>query len=405
MKGTVYYSALGLFLLSITAIYVPGIHINNTIINNSSSAHTFNLPAGMPTPTNLTKMGDTLVPFIMQTARFKKLSNGAQYHVNPYSSFGYTWGPGIKSTESITLFSPDNSSYIVTDIYVSNNTGTSNAAIYSGSLVSNKTIKDMYFVNATKINVSASIVHSDNWGGYQEQYCSGSFFGVCTGTSSIGKVYGNIQIPSTIAAPSGATSSCCLLGEWTGVASSANGTLNLTQGGIFVKFDNLGYWNWSTPWAFFTEYFPTQTHAIIYQPPSWFTGSGQTVNMTTEPLANCPNGTNNWYEIWSSGGSSTSKGIGCRSTSSITWAESELESPGGCSGRNGNYNGFCQLPQFSNVGFTGNICPAISGTCRNINSNYDPIIGQYIQHNSQDTSTSSISSGGNSWTESWLSSN
>ncbi len=387
MKETViHYSVFGLFLFAVMAMHTSGMHTNSTVINNSSVIHTFNLPAGMPTPATIINIGSSLAPRVMQLSQFKTLAKGVAYHINSYASFGYTWGPNVTSIERIIFFSPDNNSYIVTDIYTSNDV-----------------VQDIYFINATKLGISAS-VYSDNWGGYQAQYCSGTFLGICTGVSSVGKAYGNIQISSSISAPSGATSSCCLIGEWTGVASSENGTKNLTQGGIFVKFDNLGYWSWGTPWAFFTEYFPTQTTAHVIQPPSWFTGLGQTVSMTTEPLANCPNGTDNWYEVWSSGGSSTSQGIGCRSTSSITWSEYELESPAGCSGRGGNYNGFCQLPQFSSVGFTGNICPATSGTCRNINSNSNPILSQYIQHNNQDTSTSSISSGGNSWTESWLSS-
>jgi hypothetical protein len=388
VKGAIaYYGAVGLFLFAAMALHTLGINTNNILVNNISTIHTFNLPAGMPTPATITNMGSSLAPIIMQSSQFKALAKGIPYHINQYSSFGYTWGPNFSSTERIIFFSLDNNSYIVTDIYTSNDI-----------------VQDIYFVNATKLNIYASSANSDNWGGYQAQYCSGTFLGICTWISSVGKTYGNIQIPSSMSAPSGASSSCCAVAEWTGVASNENGTKNLTQGGIIAKFDNLKYWNWSTPWAFFTEYFPTQNTIHVIKPPSWFTGLGQTVNMTIEPLANCPNGTNDWYEVWSSGGSSTSQGIGCRSTSSMIWSEYELESPGSCSGTGGNYNGYCQLPQFSSVEFTGNICPATSGTCRNINSNSNPIFSQYIEHNNQDTSTSSISSGGNSWTEGWLSS-
>ncbi|MCL5106426.1 MAG: hypothetical protein M1331_03470, partial [Candidatus Marsarchaeota archaeon] len=70
----------------------------------------------------------------------------------------------------------------------------------------------------------------------------------------------------------------------------------------------------------------------------------------------------------------------------------------------GCYNGFYQIPEVSSMNFTGNICNN-TGVCRNINSNSDPIQDYYIQHNSQDTSTAPIASGGNAWIEKWLSSN
>jgi hypothetical protein len=53
------------------------------------------------------------------------------------------------------------------------------------------------------------------------------------------------------------------------------------------------------------------------------------------------------------------------------------------------------------IGFTGNICVS-TNNCENINSNNNAgLVGTYIVHNTQDTTTSAIPSNGNSWTEAW----
>jgi hypothetical protein len=79
-----------------------------------------NGPPGFPGAAVVQALGESLVPTIEASAEFQRLSHGVPYHVDPYSGFGYTWGSGIASSVSVTLWSPDNSSYIVTDLGVKN---------------------------------------------------------------------------------------------------------------------------------------------------------------------------------------------------------------------------------------------------------------------------------------------
>lgn len=354
------------------------------IASNYNSISSYKVPVGFPGVSNIISFGNAVAPVVMESQQFQKVANGVVYHTDQYSSFGYTWGPGINSTERIIFFSPDNSSYIVSDIYVSN-----------------KTIQDIYFINRTKVHVSFPGA-SSNYGGYYSEYCSGTFFGTCTGESTLSEVYGNIQIPGTISKPSTgcSTSACAVFGSWTGVSVDGSGA-NLTQGGIsWFGFNVTPPSNNRNGFSLFVQRLPNSPTFIT--PPSGWILSGNTVNMTTEPMANCANTGDDWYQFWKLGGSSTSQAIGCDSPTNIYYGWYIFESPAGCSG-SGCYSGLYQIPEVSSMSFTGNICNNV-GTCRNINSNSDPIQGYYIQHNSQDTSTGTISSGGNSWTESWLSS-
>jgi len=79
-------------------------------------------PCGQPSFANLSAMGNGYAAMIEQTAQFKALANGTTYHVDPYSSFGYEWGPTIPSIEIVTLFSPNETAYITAYVYVSNST-------------------------------------------------------------------------------------------------------------------------------------------------------------------------------------------------------------------------------------------------------------------------------------------
>lgn len=375
-----------LFIVSLIALA----GLSNMVIG-SSAAFASSLPEGglasMPQgfigSANVSVIGETLAPVIEQSLQFKELSGGEAYHVDPTRSFGYTWGVGIPSTERIILYSADNLSYIVAEVYVSN-----------------YTIQDIYFVDGTKIQERFQTA-SANYGGYYAEYCSSSLLGICLGESALSEVYGNIQIPSTISRPSSGCKgvACAAFGEWTGVSINSGGT-NLTQGGIsWAGFNVTPPSNNNNGFSLFVERLPGA--ATFFTPPSGWTVQGNTINMTSEPFANCANGGDLWYEVWKLGTSSTTQSIGCDSPSGNYYGWYIFEAPAGCSGT-GCYSGYYQIPQVSSMGFTGNICN--SATCRNINSNSDPIQGYYIQHNSQDTSTGTIASGGNSWTESWLSS-
>jgi hypothetical protein len=105
--------------------------------------------------------------------------------------------------------------------------------------------------------------------------------------------------------------------------------------------------------------------------PSWMNGvAGQTITLKAEALAVCSTSPlkNERFEIWQMGSSSMGQEISCvPNTYSYLWGYYILESPKLSSCTNG-WNGICQLPDFSTVGFTGNICSG-SNNCENINSN------------------------------------
>ncbi len=58
------------------------------------------------------------------------------YHVNPYSSFGYSWGPNTSSIETIIFYSPNSSGEIEVDAFATNST-----------------IQHMYFDNLTLLGI------------------------------------------------------------------------------------------------------------------------------------------------------------------------------------------------------------------------------------------------------------
>ncbi len=117
------------------------------------------------------------------------------------------------------------------------------------------------------------------------------------------------------------------------------------------------------------------------------------------------------YGWWRYNGYTQVQSIKCLKPNSMNFGwyifESPLNNSYCTSGYHAGGNYYCQIPKFSygtgGLSYnTATICNNPGGGCRDINSNGDPINGYYIQHNAQDTSTSSISS--NSWTEYWSSS-
>jgi hypothetical protein len=355
------------------------------------------LPPGFPSFSTLSSVGNSLVSVITKSVQFRAISHGQEYHIEPYSSFGYSWGPGIPSTERVILFSADGSTSIVSEVSIATK------QVQSISLINDTQTRAFY---------STQLSYAD-YSGYSAQFWQCQYIIFSCSTTSILGVYGNIQIPSTISSPTGATAACCQFAEWTGVSSTASGN-NLVQGGIAWTGDNQGSLPQSNSEGFslFTEYVPsgsnTGTGPQFFPPPSWMDGvQGQTILMTTKPDANCSSkgvqsGNVVWVQFWQDGSMSTAQSIQCLSPSTENYGWYIFETPNQSSCTSGGFRGYCEIPKFSTISFTGNICN--QATCRNINSNSDPIQGYYIGHNSVDTATSSIPSGGNSWTETWLSS-
>jgi hypothetical protein len=69
---------------------------------------------------------------IENTSQFRSLADGISYHTNPYSSFGFSWGPDTPSIVTIVFYSPNLSGQIEVDVFTSNST-----------------IQHMYFDNVT----------------------------------------------------------------------------------------------------------------------------------------------------------------------------------------------------------------------------------------------------------------
>lgn len=398
LKGTLTLTmAVGVFLFSTIFAVAFAFNLNNAPIVTGTGNLTmiisrnvhFIKPENYKDITNLSDMGTVLAPEIMQTARFKELANGNVYHINPYSSFGYTWGPGMPSSERIIFFAPNNASYIIVDLYVSNST-----------------IHDMYYTSRSNVSFGSSV--SNNWGGYGAKYCnSGS---PCNSNSSLTQVYGNVTVPSTLTGPLSATHACCVFGEWTGITGGP-GSGNFVQGGIVwggynqtsaVKNAN------TNGFALFVQQPPNSATFIL--PPSWMNGvQGQTIALSTLANGNCATGGLLWVQEWKEGSSSTSQYMGC-SGGNDYYGWYIFESPAGCNGSgcynftdNGKTVSVFQLPEFSGSAFTGYLCGS-SFSCRPINSNNDPVGQFFLYHRSEDVVPSTIS-GANSWIDAWISSN
>ena len=220
-----------LIVASLLLITVPVGHAGT----QSSSSST---PAGFPGGAQIISQGNSLVAMVEDSAQFQSLANGIQYHVNPYSSFGYSSGPSAVSTEVVVLFSPNNDSYIEAEVNLQTNQ-----------------ITNMYFTNSTQTDYR--FTSSPYWSGYDGQYCSGNFLGICTGHSPLFESYGNVQVANSYSEHSAIgsleTSACCALGQWVGMANASGGTSYLVQGGTaFIcchltipsqsNSDNLSLW-------------------------------------------------------------------------------------------------------------------------------------------------------------------
>jgi hypothetical protein len=353
-------------------------------------------PPGYPGDAVVQSLGNSFVSLIENSAQFIALSNDVTFHVEPYSSFGYTWGSGIAPTVRVILYSPDSSAYIVSEVFQQNST-----------------IEKMYFVNETTIGDVLSNP-TDNYGGYSSQYCKGNIGSWCdSGYAGVFEAYGNIQVPNDGAVPpSGEDSSCCKFAEWTGVTNSSSGAW-LTQGGVFWSgFHQFAPSNSnSNNVTMVTEVFKDYTGqgANFISPPSWMTGFGQTITMETDVSGNCGTNGDEWTQYWVIGSDNTSQNLTCLTVASMTYGWYIFESVENdltCTGGYQDIYYYCQIPKFSYngnpVSFTGNICS--NTNCEGINSNAgNNVVGYYIDQTTQDTSTSSISSG-NAWTEGWVSS-
>lgn len=325
---------------------------------------------------------------VQSSQEYKLLSHGITFHADPYASYGFSAGPFEQDDyEIITLFSSNHEAYIRADVNNATNT-----------------IMDMSFTNLT--STAQEFSSSNNWSGYSAPDCASSFFGSCYNFNAIIEAYGNIQAPNALSAPQ-TQQKCCSFGEWTGVGSN-NGGQSMEQGGYgwagfqlnpLPHANTYGYSLWVED--VYDNYPPN-----YISPPTWMNGvSGQTITLTTEINSLCSTNPimNIWFEIWQLGSSSMEQEIGCIPNSvGHYWAYFILESPAlpQCSG---GWNNLCQLPQFNTVSLTGNVCSAYNN-CEYINSNNNAgLVGWYIVHNTQDTSTSGIPSNGNQWYESWVS--
>jgi hypothetical protein len=394
----------GLFLACLIATTISFVSLTALPVDSGQSTSLTGLPApaypGYPGDTALMAMGDALVPKIESSQQFKSLANDESYHVEPDSSFGYSWGASIASTIRVILYSPNQSSYIVSDVFQNNDT-----------------IMDMYFVNSTQVGDYLTS-GNDGYGGYSAQYCSHAIFGICLSDAAVGEAYGRIQVPNTISAPpSGEDSSCCKFAEWTGVANGTDGDQFLTQGGIaWSGFHDIGPSSENNEnMSLVVEYnSPSGPPPTWISPPVWMHGVvGERITMETLITSSCslPNGARGdlWSEIWSLGSSYTSQVIHCMNAGTMNYAWYVFESPGAILSCGSGYYDYpyhrCQIPDFSFNGegllFTGNICNNKS-SCENVNVDSNPIKGYYIDQAIPDTITGPISRGGASWNETWV---
>ncbi len=369
------------------------VHAQSNGTNNNSG-----LPYGAPSPTALSSSGNQLALLVEQSPQFKNLAGGKPFSIDPYSSFGYTWGPGIVPTVRIIFFSPDRVSYVVAE--VANST---------------RSIQQIYLVNDTSPKMV--FAQSANWGGYSAQDCAGSTFGWCWSAWALYKAYGNIQFPNSLTLPHGANpNACCSFAEWTGTGQNSQGS-NMVQGGAAwagMDIPTLPAAN-ANGYSLWTEDIYDSRPPVFFTPPGWMNGvAGQTITETTVDYTVCSFNPikDQWAQSWTLGGSSTLQYIACLPHNSQTWAYYILEAPALPACSPGGYTGYiCQIPHFSSnncnncVSFTGIICDQNGpGTCINLNTNANPLTNWYIQQNAQDTTTSNIAPNGNQWFETWINS-
>ena len=384
------YSTLLIGLMVSGVLAVPGIpalsnvaHASNMTQTQQDSAATA-LPLGLPNYTSLVTRGEFLVSIVQSSQQYKSLSQANTFYVDPHASFGFSAGPVKQDDyEIITLFSPNHETYIQAEV---NNT--TNAII------------DMSFTNLT--STAREFSSSSNWSGYSAPDCANSLFGYCFNFYTVVEAYGDIQAPNSLSAPK-TEQACCSFAEWTGAGNDDGGT-GMVQGGYAwagFQLRALPHAN-SNGYALWVEDIYDSYPPTYISPPSWMNGvSGETVTLETGALSACKPTSSEWFEIWQLGSSSMEQVIACVPYNAYTWGYYMLESPAlpQCSATG--WNGLCQLPEFNTVSFTGNVCGLTSG-CEYINSNNNAgLVGWYIVHNTQDTTTGGIPSNGNQWYESW----
>jgi hypothetical protein len=91
------------------------------------------VPPGFPGAAYVEALGYYFVPMIENSTQFRALSHGVQFHIEPYSSFGYDVNGNDNTSETVLLFSPGNSTYILTEVSVQSGNIT---AMYEGSSMS-----------------------------------------------------------------------------------------------------------------------------------------------------------------------------------------------------------------------------------------------------------------------------
>jgi len=127
---------MGVAMLSVLML-AAGSNILKTSGDTQTQNNVPALPPGYPGGEQVSSIGNSLIPMIEDTSQFQSLANGTQYHIEPYSSFGYSWGPNIPSIETIIFFSPNLSGEIQVNVYLNN-----------------ETIQHMYFDNETLLGYS-----------------------------------------------------------------------------------------------------------------------------------------------------------------------------------------------------------------------------------------------------------
>ena len=364
---------------------------------------------GYPGGAAVNNIGNSLVSLVESSPQFQAVAGDTAYHVNPGSSFGYTWGPGIAPTSRIVFYSQNLTSQIEVDVYANNDT-----------------IQHIYLTTNISSTPAFNGAATADWGGYQAEYCHAySALLGCYGGSAGGGHYDYLSNVSgyidmvndhttPLSGPGGSNdenNACCGFAEWTGVGNSTLGGTYLTQGGASwtgFKTAKLTDAN-SNNYTFFTEEITSSSCGIAcaptyLSPPSSWSVSGQVIHMSTAITTNCGAG-DQWSETWSVGSTHTIQDIACLTLSTMYYGYYIFEAPYACAGGAG---GQCQLPDFSYssnpVGFTGVICNLTA--CQNLDANHNTLNAWYIAENGStaNTAESTIPQNGDSWTTTWESS-
>ena len=134
-RATLSISAATMIALLLIA---AGLNISGTSASTQVGQVPPALPPGYPGDAQISSLGSSLIPMIENTSQFQSLANGLQYHIQPYSSFGYDWGPNIAPIETVIFYSPNMSGQIEVDVFAGNGA-----------------IQHMYFDNSTLLGYRA----------------------------------------------------------------------------------------------------------------------------------------------------------------------------------------------------------------------------------------------------------